>query len=72
MYNKKAVGARIRERRVAMNKSLRQLAREAKIAPSYLSMIERGLIPGKPSDAVLDSIAYRLKAQRKDLLKKPR
>lgn len=58
--DKSKLGEIIRDRRVhAANKSLRQLARDARISPGYLSQIENGKIKN-PSDEVLESIAQML------------
>jgi len=64
---KLAMGARIRQLRLGAGISLRELARRAKISPSFLSEIESG--SHYPTAPVLERIAVELKATAVDLQK---
>lgn len=52
------VGAKIRERRLAMGKTIKQLAEECGVTSGYISQVERDLI--EPSISSLRNIAHNL------------
>ena len=63
------VSARIRERRVALGMSVRQLARQLSLSPSLISQIERG--KAMPSVGTLYAITTELKLSMDQLFSDP-
>ncbi len=60
------LGAYIRSRRQASGFSLRKLAETIHVSPSYLSRVEREVVP--PSDALVHTVAEALGAESEELL----
>jgi transcriptional regulator with XRE-family HTH domain/SAM-dependent methyltransferase len=59
-------GAYIRRRREKADLSLRKVAEQVRVNPSYLSRVERGIIP--PSEVLIRALAGALGAEAEELL----
>jgi len=59
------LGTHIRELRQVAGLTLRKLAQAARTNPSYLSRVERGLVP--PSDGLVSAVAKALRVQPEEL-----
>ncbi|MBI2502232.1 MAG: helix-turn-helix transcriptional regulator [Candidatus Latescibacteria bacterium] len=60
------LGPYIRHRREKASLSLRKVAEQVQVNPSYLSRVERGVIP--PSEVLIRALARALGAEAEELL----